>query len=180
MLDTVEDKTATDAPALTPAEKRDARRAAKALKKLEAEDKVRESLSTVTKAALDQLDAEDKAGAAHKKRVRRIALENGIPTSIADQVAEKTDPAVIKPAATNKQLIAFIERVEAIELELAERSEDRKQIYAEARSCGFDVPTMKKIVALRKMDEKDRLEADALLDTYMRGVGMTVQTEMGF
>lgn len=116
----------------------------------------------------------------HKQRVRGIALENGIPMGIADEVAEQTDPAVIKPAATNKQLLAFIQRVENVEVELAERQEDRKQIYAEARSCGFDVPTMKKIVTLRKMDEHDRLEAEALLDTYMRAVGMAVQTEMEF
>ena len=42
------------------------------------------------------------------------------------------------------------------------------------------MPTLKKVVALRKMDEKDRLEADALLATYMHGVGMAVQTDMGF
>lgn len=147
-----------DEKPLSPAEKRDVRRADKALK---------------------ALDAEDRAQAAHKERVRGIALENGIPMSIADEVAEKTDPAVIKPSATATQLLAFVERVERVELELAERSEDRKQVYAEARSCGFDVPTLKKVVSLRKMEEEDRLKADALLDTYMRGVGMTVQLDMG-
>jgi uncharacterized protein (UPF0335 family) len=138
LMDEVEERPA-NAPPLTAAEKRDARRAAKTLKKLEAEDRATASLSELTKPA-----------------------------------------EIIKPAATNAQLIAFVERVENVELELAERSEDRKQIYAEARSCGFDVPTMKKIVALRKMDEKDRLEADALLATYMHGVGMAMQTEMNF
>jgi uncharacterized protein (UPF0335 family) len=151
----------------------DVKRLKKALKK--GGRKTREGLEIPEAAQSDGAAAE-----AHKQRVRGIALENGIPMGIADEVAEQTDPAVIKPAATNKQLLAFIQRVENVEVELAERSEDRKQIYAEARSCGFDVPTMKKIVALRKMDEHDRLEAEALLDTYMRAVGMAVQTEMEF
>ena len=117
--------------------------------------------------------------------------EDDAPRSFADEVyaevndlyrradaALSAEAEVIKPAATNAQLLAFIQRVEAVELEMAERSEDRKQIYAEARSCGFDVPTMKKVVALRKMDAEDRRAADALLDTYMRGVGMDEQLRM--
>lgn len=146
MLDVLEkDQATVDLPPLTAAEKRDARRAAKALEKLQAEDK----------AAADERDYPGLASHLH-------------------------DNAEIKPAATNKQLLAFVERVENVELELAERSEDRKQIYAEARSCGFDVPTMRKIVALRKMDEADRLQAEALLATYMHAVGLAVQTEMTF
>lgn len=90
------------------------------------------------------------------------------------------DKAVIKPAATNAELTAFIERVECLELSRTELTADIKEIYAEAQSCGFDTKTMRKIVSLRKMEESDRLEADALLATYMRAVGMTIQTEMGF
>lgn len=145
LMDDIDERPAEAAP-LTAAEKRDARRAARQLKKLEAEDNA--------KAAGDD-------------------EYPGLDKYLHDQ-------EVIKPAATNKQLVSFVERVEAIELELAERSEDRKQIYAEARSCGFDVPTLKKVVALRKMDEQDRIAADALLSTYMHGVGMKLQTEMEF
>jgi uncharacterized protein (UPF0335 family) len=114
-----------------------------------------------------------------RARKREAEVTSGTSVTITDEQPNAVKE-IIKPAATNKQLIAFIERVENVELELAERSEDRKQIYAEARSCGFDVPTMKKIVALRKMDEADRLQAEALLATYMHGVGMAVQTEMKF
>ena len=151
----------------------DVKRLKKALKK--GGRKTREGLD-IPEAA----KADGGATEAHKERVRGIALEHGIPMSIADEFAEQSDPAIVKPAATNKQLVAFIERVESVELELAERSEDRKQIYAEARSCGFDVPTLKKIVSLRKMDEQDRLEAEALLATYMRAAGMAAQIDMEF
>lgn len=143
--------------------------------------KLRKGLKKGGRKTREGLDIPEKeASASHKERVRGIAAENGIPASIADEVAAETDPSEIRPAATSKQLLSFIERVERIELELAERSEDRKQIYAEARSCGFDVATLKKVVALRKMDEQERLEADALLSTYLHAIGMKLQTEMEF
>jgi uncharacterized protein (UPF0335 family) len=144
------------------------------------------------------MDADDKPAVVtitpdDAKRLRK-ALKKGAkdrPTPPAEDVKAEIDEMyrqedaklkgdVIKPAATNAQLLAFVQRVETVELEMAERSEDRKQIYAEARSCGFDVPTLKKIVALRKMDDDDRLAAEALLATYMHAVGMAVQTDMGF
>lgn len=116
-----------------------------------------------------------------KKLKRKL---KSVPTPPAEPPAAKADTdagggdAAIVPAAGAKQLVAFIERVESVERDMAEQSEDRKQIYNEARSAGFDVPTMKKIVALRKMDESDRLEAQALLDTYMHACGLAVQIEM--
>jgi uncharacterized protein (UPF0335 family) len=114
------------------------------------------------------------------EKLERMEADDVVKAASEKLEQMEADAGVVKPAATNKQLLAFIERVENVELELAERSEDRKQIYAEARSCGFDVPTLKKIVALRKMDDDDRLAAEALLATYMHAVGMAVQTEMGF
>jgi uncharacterized protein (UPF0335 family) len=162
-----------DKPTVVTITSDDVKRLKKALKK--GGRKTREGLDIPEAAKTDGGATE-----AHKARVRGIALEHGIPMSIADEFAEQSDPAIVKPAATNKQLVAFIERVESVELELAERSEDRKQIYAEARSCGFDVPTLKKIVSLRKMDEQDRLEAEALLATYMRAAGMAAQIDMEF
>lgn len=73
---------------------------------------------------------------------------------------------------SNGQLRAFIDRVENIEVEIAERNADKRDIYAEAKGSGFDVPTIKKIVRLRKLDASERMEADALLDTYLAALGM--------
>jgi uncharacterized protein (UPF0335 family) len=70
------------------------------------------------------------------------------------------------------QLRAFVERVENIETEIAERNADKRDIYAEAKASGFDVPTIKKVVRLRKLDASERMEADALLDTYLAALGM--------
>ena len=43
---------------------------------------------------------------------------------------------------------------------------------AEAKSNGYDTKTMRKIVALRKMESHVRQEADALLDTYRNALGL--------
>ena len=70
------------------------------------------------------------------------------------------------------RLRSFVERVEYMEAEKAALGADIKDVFAEARGAGFDVKTMRKIVALRKMDPADRDEAEALLDLYKRAVGL--------
>lgn len=74
--------------------------------------------------------------------------------------------------ATGARLRSFIERVERLEEEKKTIADDIKEVYAEAKSQGFDVKTMRKIVSLRKKDPDDRAEEDALLETYMAALGM--------
>lgn len=70
------------------------------------------------------------------------------------------------------QLRAFVERVERIEEEIKALNTDKSELYAEAKGNGFDVPTIKKVVRIRKMDEADRQEADAMLALYLSALGM--------
>lgn len=37
---------------------------------------------------------------------------------------------------------------------------------------GFDTKILKKVVALRKKDEQERMEEEAILDTYLLALGM--------
>ncbi len=71
-----------------------------------------------------------------------------------------------------QRLASFIERIERLEEEKAALMEDIKEVYAEAKGIGFDVKTMRKVVALRKMDGEKRREADELLELYKAAVGM--------
>lgn len=73
---------------------------------------------------------------------------------------------------SGKRLRAFIERIERLEEEKAALAEDIKEIYAEAKSTGFDTKTMRKLVALRKMDTEKRREADDLLELYKSAIGL--------
>ena len=70
------------------------------------------------------------------------------------------------------QLRALIERIEHLEEEKKTIADDIKEVYAEAKGTGFDAKTMRKIVALRKMDKGARQEAEALLETYKAALGL--------
>ncbi len=70
------------------------------------------------------------------------------------------------------RLKSFIERVERLEEEKAALMEDIKEIYAEAKGTGFDTKTIRKIIALRKMDTEKRRESEELLDLYKSAIGM--------
>lgn len=71
-----------------------------------------------------------------------------------------------------EQLLNHIEAIERLEDEKAGIAEDIKDRYALAKAEGFDTKTMKKIVALRKMEKHARDEADALLETYRAALNL--------
>lgn len=70
------------------------------------------------------------------------------------------------------RLKSFIERIERLEEEKSHLAEDIKEVYAEAKGVGFDAKTMRKVVALRKLDGEKRREAEELLDLYKTAVGL--------
>lgn len=71
-----------------------------------------------------------------------------------------------------EQLRLFIERIERLEEEKKAMADDIKDVYAEAKSTGFDAKTMKSIVRLRKMEKHHRDEAEALLEVYKAALGL--------
>ena len=50
------------------------------------------------------------------------------------------------------QLRLFIERIERLEEEKKGIADDIRDVYAEAKSNGYDTKTMRKVVALRRME----------------------------
>jgi uncharacterized protein (UPF0335 family) len=70
------------------------------------------------------------------------------------------------------QLKSFIERIERLEEEKATVADDIKDVYGEAKGTGFDTKILKKIIALRRMDKDERMEQEAILETYMIALGM--------
>ena len=67
---------------------------------------------------------------------------------------------------------SFIERVERLEKEKYNILVDLKEVYSEAKSSGSDPKIMGKITAIRKIDTEERLEQEALLDTYKNALGI--------
>ena len=70
------------------------------------------------------------------------------------------------------KLRSFIERIERLSEEKNNINFDIKEVFSEAKSMGYDPTIMKKILTLRKMDIDERLEQEALLNTYKNALGI--------
>lgn len=70
------------------------------------------------------------------------------------------------------ELRLLIERIERLEEEKKSMADDIRDVYAEAKSRGYDAKTMRAIVRLRRMESDARQEAEALLDTYKAALGL--------
>lgn len=70
------------------------------------------------------------------------------------------------------RLRSIIERVERLEEERKALAGDIKDIYAEAKSAGFDVKVIRQIISLRKKEPAEVEEQETLLDLYRRALGM--------
>nr|WP_313372548.1 DUF2312 domain-containing protein [Brucella intermedia] len=71
------------------------------------------------------------------------------------------------------QLRAFIERIERLEGEKSEIADDIKGVYAELNGSGFDAKTVRAIIRLRKKEDHERQEEQAMLQLYMDALGMS-------
>lgn len=74
------------------------------------------------------------------------------------------------------QLRSIVERIERLEEEKQEIAGDIKEVYAEAKADGFDTKTLRKVIAMRKQDQNERLEQETLLNLYLNALGMAVLT----
>lgn len=68
------------------------------------------------------------------------------------------------------RLRSLIERIERLEEEKKDINSDIRDIFAEAKSVGFDVKIMRAVLKLRKMNETDRDEQELLLETYRKAL----------
>lgn len=68
------------------------------------------------------------------------------------------------------RLRSLIERIERLEEEKKEISNDIRDIYAEAKGAGFDTKVMRVIIKLRKMNAADRDEQEILTETYRKAL----------
>jgi len=68
-----------------------------------------------------------------------------------------------------KQLISKIEHLEA---EKKEISENVRDAYGEAKSQGFDAKVIRQVIKERKMDKNELDEQETLLAMYKRALGM--------
>lgn len=70
------------------------------------------------------------------------------------------------------QLRSFIERIERLEEEKKTIGDDIKEVYAEAKGSGFDTKAVRTLIRLRKKEEHERQEEEAMIQLYMDALGM--------
>ena len=143
----------------------------------ETEEDRRRELSVVVTEKLknmpsDELDKiivdEDKLGNVLEKVVQ---LRGSKKEPVMDIVKEADEKNNVGGIAVDR-LRSLIERIERLEEEKKALSGDIRDVFAEAKSAGFDVKIMREILKLRKMSTADRDEREFLLDIYRKALDL--------
>lgn len=74
-------------------------------------------------------------------------------------------------ANASAHLKAFVSRIERLEEDKKAVTDDIKEVYAEAKSMGFDTKILRQVIKIRKIDRNERQEAEAILELYLDAVG---------
>ncbi|MFZ3483894.1 DUF2312 domain-containing protein [Sphingomonas sp. 3-13AW] len=74
--------------------------------------------------------------------------------------------------STREQLRLYFERIERLKKEHKGISDDIKDVFAEAKSMGFDTTAMRAVLKRRGTDREKRIELDALVDLYAAAGGV--------
>ncbi|MBP5352177.1 MAG: DUF2312 domain-containing protein [Alphaproteobacteria bacterium] len=85
-----------------------------------------------------------------------MADENQVKTEVGGVAADR--------------LRSLIERIERLEEEKKGIASDIRDIFAEAKSAGFDTKAMRTILKLRKMNAADRDEQEVVVETYRKAL----------
>lgn len=80
---------------------------------------------------------------------------------------------------SSAQLKSVIDRIENLNEQIDDLKNDQKEIFAEAKSNGYDVAALRAIIKMRKEDANKRANREALIETYMQALGMLSDTPLG-
>ena len=73
---------------------------------------------------------------------------------------------------SNGQLKSVLERINTLEDQKKDISEDIKDVYAEAKSNGFDAAALRAVVKRQRADAQKLAEHEAIVETYLASLGM--------
>ena len=76
------------------------------------------------------------------------------------------------PSIGDNQLKSIVSRIENVNEQIKGLSDDRGDIFKEAKGNGFDVKALRTIIRLRAMNPDDIAAQEAILDTYKQALGM--------
>lgn len=93
-------------------------------------------------------------------------------SKIDDEIKKADEANGIYDNIDSNRLQSIVERIERLNQEKEAISADIRDIFAEAKSAGFDVKIMREIIKLRKMNAADRDQQEALIDVYKRALDL--------
>ncbi len=70
------------------------------------------------------------------------------------------------------RLRLLIERIERLYEDKQAFSDDIKDVYTEAKSAGFDIKAMKRVISLRKKEKAERDAEEAMVEIYKDALGL--------
>ena len=70
------------------------------------------------------------------------------------------------------RLRSIVERIERLEEERKALANDIRDVFAEAKSAGFEVSVVRQLIAERRKEPMEVEEREALLELYRRALGM--------
>lgn len=74
-------------------------------------------------------------------------------------------------AETNEHLKAFVDRYERLEEEKKDIAEQQKELLAELKGEGYEVPAFKRVIKYRAADKDKLAEEEAVFEMYRDAVG---------
>jgi uncharacterized protein (UPF0335 family) len=102
------------------------------------------------------------------RRRLKCGLETGFPEmSIMDDGAS----AAALTEAAREKLRQVVSKIERLEEEKKEVGGQIKDVYAEAKSMGYDTKALRNVIRFRKQDRQEREEQQSILDTYLLALG---------
>lgn len=72
----------------------------------------------------------------------------------------------------NAQLQDIVRRIEKLNEDAEQIAADIREVYSQAKAQGYDTKILKKVVALRKLDQDELDEQDELIEMYRKALGM--------
>ena len=73
---------------------------------------------------------------------------------------------------TRDEIRSFVERIERLNIEESEIAEQQNEVFAEAKSRGYDTRILRKVVSMRKQDPQDLSEQEAILEIYREALDL--------
>jgi uncharacterized protein (UPF0335 family) len=80
---------------------------------------------------------------------------------------------------SSAQLKSIIERIENLNTQIDDLKTDQKEIFAEAKSNGYDPSALRAVIKYRKEDADKRANREAILETYLHALGDLAETPLG-